>query len=169
MDSPSGPEAPLPVGPLYADCTSDTPFHFCNLDAFCLPILRRNHRPDIEIGCEGRGILWASQNLYPTQSPGDDDVGVCSSGVVYPDLKLMCKFQRMILNGIEIYVILFLIWFLRLWEQEERSCGRSPWSDKQNFVMMVSLMKYTVTWVLGLAGGLYGFHMNCLFSENYFT
>jgi hypothetical protein len=41
VDSPSGPATPLPVGPLYADCTNDTPIRFCNLDAFCLPILRR--------------------------------------------------------------------------------------------------------------------------------
>jgi len=44
VDSPSGPAtplSPLPVSPFYADCTSDTPIRFCNLDAFCLPILRR--------------------------------------------------------------------------------------------------------------------------------
>jgi hypothetical protein len=41
VDSPSGPAAPPPVGPLYADCTSDTPLRFCDLDAFFLPILKR--------------------------------------------------------------------------------------------------------------------------------
>jgi hypothetical protein len=41
VDSPSGPAAPLPVGPLYVDCTSDTPLCFCNLDTFFLLILKR--------------------------------------------------------------------------------------------------------------------------------
>jgi hypothetical protein len=40
INSPSTPDAPLLVGPLYADCTSNTPLRFCNLNAFCLPILR---------------------------------------------------------------------------------------------------------------------------------
>jgi hypothetical protein len=34
INSPSGPDAPLPVCPLYAYCTSNTPLRFCNNDGF---------------------------------------------------------------------------------------------------------------------------------------
>jgi hypothetical protein len=38
--SPSGLSDPIPEGPLYAKCTSDTPLRHCSFDAFCLPVLK---------------------------------------------------------------------------------------------------------------------------------
>jgi hypothetical protein len=39
--SPSGISDPTPEGPLYAECTSDTPLRYCSFNAFCLPVLRK--------------------------------------------------------------------------------------------------------------------------------